>query len=130
MIYLDTHVVVWLYAGDKRKLSKDGAMLINDNELLISPIIQLELQYLLEIKRITKSANTILKDLSKRIGLKTCQKPFEDVIKESLKQDWTRDPFDRIIVAQAALDKTQLLTKDNTMLANYKNACWQFNISI
>ena len=124
MIYLDTHVVVWLYAGDKSKLSKDGMMLINDNELLISPIIQLELQYLLEIKRITKSANTILKDLSKRIGLKTCQKPFEKVVKESIKQHWTRDPFDRIIVAHAVLDKTLLLTKDKTILAHYKNACW------
>lgn len=124
MIYLDTHVVVWLYAGDKNKFTEQGANLINENELLISPIIQLELQYLLEIKRITKSADTILRDLSKRIGLKICQKPFEQVIKESIKQNWTRDLFDRIIVAHTALDKNMLLTKDKSILSNYKKSFW------
>jgi len=124
VIYLDTHVVVWLYAGDKSKLTENGIKLINQSELFISPIIQLELQYLLEIKRITKSADTILKDLSKRIGLKTCQKPFEQVIKQSIYQNWTRDPFDRIIVAQAVLGKAKLLTKDKIILENYTGSSW------
>ena len=124
MIYLDTHVVVWLYAGDKSQLTEKGVKLINENELLISPIVQLELQYLLEIKRITQPAASILKDLAKRVGLKTCQKPFEQVMQESIKQRWTRDPFDRIIVAQAALDKTTLLTKNKTILSNYAHSCW------
>lgn len=124
MIYLDTHAVVWLYAGDKIKFTEQGGKLINENELFISPIIQLELQYLLEIKRITKSADVILKDLSKRVGLKTCPKSFEHVIKESIKHNWTRDPFDRIIVAQASLDKSMLLTKDNSILSNYNKSLW------
>ena len=124
MIYLDTHVVVWLYAGDTNKLTKSGIDLINDNNLLVSPIVQLELQYLLEIKRITQPADTILKDLAKTIGLKTCNKPFNDVIKQSINQNWTRDPFDRIIVAQASINKTKLLTKDKTILKNYTSACW------
>lgn len=124
MIYLDTHVVVWLYAGNINKLTKTGVDLINSHDLLISPIVQLELQYLLEIKRITQSADIILKDLSKSIGLKTCNKPFAGVIKQSINQNWTRDPFDRIIVAQASINKTLLLTKDKTILENYKKACW------
>ncbi len=124
MIYLDTHVVVWLYAGDTNKLTKSGIDFINGNDLLISPIVQLELQYLLEIKRITQPAETILKDLSKTIGLKTCNKPFNDVIKQSIYQNWARDPFDRIIVAQASINKTMLLTKDKTILKNYTSACW------
>jgi len=124
MIYLDTHVVVWLYAGDKDKLTKSGIELINDNDLLISPIVQLELQYLLEIKRITQTADAILKDLSKTIGLKICNKPFVDIIKQSIKQSWTKDPFDRIIVAQASIGKTMLLAKDKTILKNYESSCW------
>lgn len=124
MIYLDTHVVVWLYAGAKSKLTEKGIKLINTNELLASPIVQLELQYLLEIKRITQSPVSIFKDLATRIGLKTCQKSFEHVMQESIKQNWTRDPFDRIIVAQAALNKMQLLTKDKTILQNYAHSIW------
>ena len=32
MVYLDTHVVVWLYAGELAKLSKTAKDLINENE--------------------------------------------------------------------------------------------------
>lgn len=49
MIYLDTHVVVWLYAGLTAKLSDLAKLLINKHELYISPIVRLELQYLYEI---------------------------------------------------------------------------------
>ncbi|WP_230458629.1 PIN domain-containing protein [Microcystis aeruginosa] len=52
MIYLDTHIVVWLYAGLTAKLSDCAKHLINENELYISPIVRLELQYLYEIGRI------------------------------------------------------------------------------
>jgi len=124
MIYLDTHTVVWLYAGDKSKFTNKGLTLINENDLLISPIVKLELQYLLEIKRITQTPDAIISDLNKRIGLKTCQKPFEKIIQNSIKQTWTRDPFDRIIVAHAALDDLMLLSKDKTILGSYEFARW------
>ena len=45
-IYLDTHVVVWLYAGETSKLSQAAEELINTNDLLISPIVLLEMNYL------------------------------------------------------------------------------------
>jgi len=37
---------------------------------------------------------------------------------------WTRDSFDRLIVAHAALDNDLLLTKDQTMRDNYPLARW------
>jgi len=52
MIYLDTHVVVWLYAGDKKRFPAAVCKRIEDNELLISPIVLLELQYLKETGRL------------------------------------------------------------------------------
>ena len=64
MIYLDTHVVVWLYAGKIEKLSEQAKELINGHEVIISPVVRLELQYLFEIQRITDEANEIVSDLS------------------------------------------------------------------
>ncbi len=72
MIYLDSHIVVWLYAGKINNLSEQAKALINDNEVIISPVVRLELQYLFEIQRITDEANEIIFDLSDRIGLKIC----------------------------------------------------------
>ena len=124
MIYLDTHVVVWLYAGEITKLSEPVKELINDNDIMISPVVRLELQYFFEIQRITDEAHIIVADLSDRIGLKTCDKNFNVVISSALGYCWTRDPFDRIIVANAAVNSNILVSKDQNILDNYEKAIW------
>lgn len=124
MIYLDTHVVVWLYAGLVDKFSPAARQLINDNEVRISPIVRLELQYLAEIQRVTTGADVIVADLSQRMGLTLCDRPFDGVVSHALTLTWTRDPFDRLIVAQAGLRGDALISKDQHILANYSYARW------
>ena len=124
MIYLDTHVVVWLYVGLSEKFSQQTKELINENEIYISTIVRLELQYLYEIQRLTDESNSIVSDLSNRIGLKVCDKNFNTIIAQSLEITWTRDPFDRIITANATLNNNILVTKDQNILDNYTNAKW------
>ncbi len=124
MIYLDTHIVVWLYAGKIEKLSEPAKELINDHEVFISPAVRLELQYLFEIQRVTDEANEIVFDLSDRIGLKLCDKSFNTIVSNALDLSWTRDPFDRIIVANATVNRNILVTKDQNILKNYEKAMW------
>ena len=40
-------------------------------------------------------------------------------------ETWTRDPFDRVIVAQARLRGAPLLTKDRAIHAGYERAIWE-----
>lgn len=122
MTYLDTHVVVWLHNGDTGLLSSRAKEAIEQNDLFISPMVQLELQYLSEIDKIKVSPHRILDSLSRDIGLSTCRKPFDRVIRQSLHYQWTRDPFDRIITAQAALDHNALLTRDESIVKHYSHA--------
>ena len=124
MIYLDTHVVVWLYAGKIEKLSEQAKELIDSHEVIISSVVRLELQYLFEIQRVTDEANEIVFDLSDRIGLKMCDKNFNTIVSGALDLSWTRDPFDRIIVANAAINQDILVTKDQNILENYEKAMW------
>lgn len=124
MIYLDTHILVWLYAGLLEKFSQSIKAFLNENEILISPIVRLELQYLYEIDRVKESSNVIVADLSDRIGIKVCQKDFNAVVSQAMKYTWTRDPFDRVIVAQAELNDNILISKDNHILENYAHARW------
>lgn len=124
MIYLDTHVVVWLYAGEVEKLSEQAKELINNHGVFISPVVRLELQYLFEIQSITDEANEIVFDLSDRIGLKICDKSFNAFVRGALDLSWTRDPFDRIIVANASINYNILVTKDHNILENYEKAMW------
>lgn len=124
MIYLDTHVVVWFYANDKRRFSESLQALMNAHEWTISPIVRLELQYLHEIGRVNPTVDTIINELSQRVGLSVCPKPFDAVIYDALKIAWTRDPFDRMIVAHAGLNHDVLVTADQSIHNHYPRATW------
>ena len=125
LIYLDTHVAAWLYAGRVDLLSSRGAKLINaEKELMISPAVVLELEYLHEIGRLTVGGNTIVQSLAAQIGTRVQDLPFAAVIESALDLDWTRDPFDRLIVGQASIAKSRLLTKDATIRRHYRQATW------
>ncbi len=87
-------------------------------------MVALELEYLFETGRISEPARIILQALARDIGLSLCDLPFADVAGAALRQSWTRDPFDRIIVAQAALRRTSLITKDADIRAHYDRALW------
>ena len=122
MIYLDTHVVVRLCAENRIKFSNSVENLIEKYEVSISAIVCLELQYLLEIKRIAAKPEKIISNLASSIGLKICDKNFNTIISKAMSLSWTRDPFDRIIVANAAINNSVLITKDQHILEHYENA--------
>lgn len=124
MIYLDTHVVAWLYAGRVDLLSAGARGLLETEELRISPAVTLELELLREIGRLRVGGNSIVQGLAAQIGLRVCDLPFPAVIESALDQHWTRDPFDRVIVGHAALAAAALVTKDRAIRRRYRAARW------
>ena len=124
LAYLDTHLVVWLFAGRTELLTDTVRAYIEENRLLISPMVLLELRYLNEIGRVSVHSNEILTELQSTVGLEVCELPFPEVIQQAVSLDWTRDPFDRIIVAQAVTSEAELLTRDKTIHANFQGAVW------
>lgn len=124
MLYVDTHVIVWLYAGELDSFSKHALKLIEENDIIISPMVILELTYLHETKRLTKTSQIIINELENKIGLNICDAPFDFVINKALNLDWTRDPFDRLIVANAICNHAKLLTKDKIIRKHCKSAVW------
>jgi PIN domain nuclease of toxin-antitoxin system len=124
MIYFDTHAVVALYKDLDLLGKKARSLLRKQDDCSISPIVCLELQFLYEIRQIKHSPRQILRHLDDAIGLTICAKPFAAVIELAEGLSWTRDPFDRIIVAQAALDLNPLITKDARIHEHYRKAVW------
>ena len=122
--YLDTHVTLWLYSGQAERLSKRAANAINRDRIGISPVVLLELQYLREIGRVTAAPQAIITDLKQRLGLAVEDRSLETVTERALELTWTRDLFDRLIVAQAALDNAELVTSDRLVRKNYPRAVW------
>jgi len=124
VIYLDTHVVAWMFAGRIDLIPAHIRQLLDAEDLVISPMVSLELQYLHETKRTAQPASAVLHALARAVGLKVCDLPFPRVIETALGQSWTRDPFDRMIVSQAALRQASLVTKDKVIHGHYPRAIW------
>ena len=123
--YLDTHVLVWLYGEGRHGVPAGVAEHIEGSEqLLISPMVRLELQYLHEIGHVSEPALPVIDALTPALGLQVCNAPFYAVVQEAERQTWTRDPFDRLIVAQAALVDAELITKDESIRTHYPSAFW------
>ena len=124
LTYLDTHVVAWLYAGRIDLVSRRAAKAIEDADFLISPMVALELQYLRETKRLAVGADSIVRALQAQIGLRVCDLLFPTVVGAAIEQSWTRDPFDRIIVAHAAAAGAPLISKDRGIRRHYRRTVW------
>ena len=122
--YLDTHVALWLYAGETQRLTKRAADTVNRESLAIGPPVLLEMQYLRETGRITVAPKVVATDLGRRLGLAVEDRPTAALIEKCMDLSWTRDVFDRLIVAQAALDNAWLITRDRLILKHYPKAVW------
>lgn len=117
--FLDTHIVIWLYEKRLGLLSEKAMKQIEENELFISPVVKLEIEYLYEIEKIRDNSDTICSFLEKYIDLNIENTSFLEIIKVSLNEKWTIDPFDRIIVAHAKLLDYSLISKDIKISKNY-----------
>ena len=125
MLYLDTHVVVWLAAGLIDKLSHAAKIAIEEaEELVYSPVVALELKYLHETGRIKQPPDRVLASLEGSIGLKSRDLMLGPLIASASRLEWTRDLFDRLIVAQSSYDGSSLITKDRKIRKHYSAAIW------
>ena len=123
--YLDTQVAVWLSQGAMDRMSAAATRQMAETNLLLSPMALLELEYLYEIRRILLSAEAVRLKLEHELGVIVCQLDFAAITNAALNEKWTRDPFDRLIVANAkANGLSPLISADEEIRSNYPRAVW------
>jgi PIN domain nuclease of toxin-antitoxin system len=109
---LDTNAVIWLDRRHKRA----RPLLSNVRELYVSPASLLELQYLHEAGRIQLRDSGVLAFASHQ-EWQVDEPPAVQWFEEACELGWTRDPFDRLIVAHAAVRGWRLATGDDELIA-------------
>jgi PIN domain nuclease of toxin-antitoxin system len=124
ILHLDTHVVVLLYTGNRYLFPARAQAALDHARLVYSPIVELEVQYLHEIGRITVGPEKMLPYLTERIGLALDETPYVVVARAARELSWTRDPFDRLITAAAIASNQSLLTRDRAIRDHYNGAFW------
>ena len=119
---LDTHIAVALYEGRTSGLSPATKRAIDRDAVSISPAVVLELELLHEIGRLRVGGGPIARHLAERLAIRMAGERFADVVVEALALGFTRDPFDRLITAHAALLKAPLVTLDDMLHRHYPRA--------
>jgi PIN domain nuclease of toxin-antitoxin system len=124
VIYLDTHVLIYIAAGDVNRLGAAARKAIDRDDVLASAAAVLELEFLHEIGRLKPTASKLVSALAADLGLRVCDLPFRTVVEQAIAEGWTRDPFDRLIVANAKAAGAPLVTKDERIHDHYARALW------
>jgi PIN domain nuclease of toxin-antitoxin system len=123
--YLDTNALVWLAGGDTDRISATAKRVIEETDLLVSPMVLLELEYLYEIGKIRLRSRDVLLKMESEVDLRVCDLPFYRIASVALDEKWTRDPFDRLIVANAKANAfSTLVSADEEIRRNYPKTCW------
>ena len=124
-VFLDTHAAVFLWEGRIEVFGRGAKELLETASLRISPIVRLELQYLHEIQRIVVEPDRILGGLEADCGVLLSDDTLTAVVSRAMGLTWTRDPFDRLIVATAMLHDAPLVTRDRIISENFAKVVWK-----
>ena len=125
VVHLDTHAVVFLYAEGATGVGEASARCLERcRSVVISPMVRLEMHYLHEIGRLVPTPSKVLEALTGPLPLSVSDPSFQQVIAAAEEERWTRDPFNRVIVAQARLAKAPLISRDRRIHQHYEAAVW------
>jgi PIN domain nuclease of toxin-antitoxin system len=113
VILLDTSAIIWLDAGHRRA----GPLRRQPAPLRVSPASLLELQFLAEAGRLRVRLGDIIADERWRID----DPPSLDWFARAAEESWTRDPFERLLVAHARLRGWRLATGDRAVLGRLQS---------
>ncbi len=123
--YLDTDVAVWLAERKLKCISARAVEQIEALSLLISPIVLVEIELRHEIARSKLSTSEIARMLLENHGVLVCDLPFATIAVAALDEKWTRDPFDRLIVANAKANGfAWLISADEAIRKHYPRTVW------
>ena len=112
---LDNQTFLWYLSGDEM-LSKKAKSLIENpiNSKFISIASIWEISIKLNLKKLKLGIS--LENLKNKItlnGFEILPLDFEHIIKLSSLENYHKDPFDRIIIAQAIYEGFEIISKDN-----------------
>ena len=123
--YLDTHAIVWSIENAQKKVAaKARRAMERADEVRVSPAVLLELHLLREIGRVNLRADEYVEVLSEAFPFHVCDLAFANVVLAAAALTWTRDPFDRIIVAQALVGGGTLVTQDAKIRRFFPDTVW------
>jgi PIN domain nuclease of toxin-antitoxin system len=117
VILLDTNAVIWLHGSHRRATPLKGR-----GRLYVSPATVLELQFLIEAGRLRLSADSDVSQVTHDDRYVIDDPSSAAWFAAATTVSWTRDPFDRLLVAHARIRKWRLATGDRALIEHLGEA--------
>jgi PIN domain nuclease of toxin-antitoxin system len=122
--FLDTHAVIFLWEGRTEVFGAGSREILEQSVLLISPLVRLEMGFLKEVGKLKAEPDQILGSLTSDYGAVLTDDSLEALVPLAMPLSWTRDPFDRLLVATALLHQAPLVTRDARIHEHFPGAVW------
>jgi PIN domain nuclease of toxin-antitoxin system len=122
--FLDTHAVIFLWEGRTEVFGAGSRELLEQSVLLVSPLVRLEMGFLKEVGKLKVEPDQILGSVTSDYGAILTDDSLEALIPLAMPLSWTRDPFDRLLVATALLHQAPLVTRDSRIHEHFRGAVW------
>lgn len=114
-VLIDTHALLWFLEGDQKKLSSIAlnSIMSDANEKYVSIASLWEIAIKVNIGKLQLLSDfSRLESLIASNGFQIVAIEYHHLIEYEKMEIHHRDPFDRILVAQAAREGFQIITKD------------------
>jgi PIN domain nuclease of toxin-antitoxin system len=122
--FLDTHAAIFLWEGRSEIFGAGARELLEQSALLVSPMVRLEMGFLKEVRKLKVEPDQILGSLTADYGVMMTDDSLEALIPVAMPLSWTRDPFDRLLVATAMLHQAPFVTRDSRIHDYFSGAVW------
>jgi len=120
-ILLDTHAFLWMIFGDER-LDESTRSLIShpENEILLSVVTLWEIAIKVSLGKLDLAIpfEKMMEELLNKYAVQVLPISFEALVTVSKLPFHHRDPFDRLLIAQAVMEDIPIISRDGAF-SNY-----------
>ena len=113
-LLLDTHIYLWCVENDRRLLKKTRDLILQAEEIYVSSVSIWEAVIKMKLGKLTVNINELINAISKS-GFIELPVTAKHALEVSHLPDLHRDPFDRMLIAQAISEPLRFLTADSAL---------------
>jgi len=123
-LLLDTHALLWWLADDSRLSSKARKLIANPaNQVVISAVNGWEISIKKALGKLEVDVEMLLSEVEVN-GFSMLQVSFQHGLSAGALPAHHRDPFDRMLIAQAQCEALHLVSIDSQFLAYDVDVIW------
>ena len=113
-LLLDTHLYIWWLKDDKRLSKKARALIVDADIIYISSVSMWEAAVKIQLGKLDADINDLIESIEKE-GFVEFPLTVKQVTQVANLPNHYRDPFDRMLIAQAISEPLRFLTADTAL---------------